>query len=143
MKKHFLIFIIFWCTWGGFAAQATAFTCSKDCNEQCGSQVMGTWIVEPLCFKACKEFATLQCYNISRPWQSSMGAGEFAVESWMARRSSPDQLMFVEMIPYGETKGYIRNVWRNEAVYSYLSVNAVREEVILPRDSGTPLAARH
>ena len=73
MKKHFLIFIIFWCTWGGFAAQATAFTCSKDCNEQCGSQVMGTWIVEPLCFKACKEFATLQCYNISRPWQSSMG----------------------------------------------------------------------
>jgi len=73
----------------------------------------------------------------------SYNAGEFAVESWMSRRSSPDQLMFVEMIPYGETKGYIRNVWRNEAVYSYLSVNAVREEVILPRDSGTPLAARH
>ena len=70
----------------------------------------------------------------------SYNAGEYAVESWMARRTSQDPLLFVELIPYGETKGYIRNVWRNEVVYEYLSAKAVRQEAIAPKDITSPLA---
>ena len=29
--------------------------------------------------------------------------------------------MCVELVPYGETKGYIRNVWRNLVIYRYLT----------------------
>ena len=72
----------------------------------------------------------------------SYNAGEYAVESWVARRNSVDPLLFVELIPYGETKGYVRNVWRNEIVYSFLSDHGTHNEVIVPKDLGTPLAMR-
>lgn len=47
-------------------------------------------------------------------------AGEFVMDIWMKRRSHEDPLAFVELVPFGETKGYIRNVWRNSMVYRYL-----------------------
>lgn len=47
-------------------------------------------------------------------------AGEYAVDLWLKRRAHSDPLMFIELVPFGETKDYIKNVWRNVAVYQYL-----------------------
>ena len=47
-------------------------------------------------------------------------AGEFAMNSWLKRRGHPDPLVFVELIPFGESREYIKNVWRNVAVYDFL-----------------------
>ena len=44
-------------------------------------------------------------------------AGEYAMKTWLQRRAHRDPLMFVELIPFGETKEYIKNVWRNLVVY--------------------------
>ena len=48
-------------------------------------------------------------------------AGEFAMDAWLKRRSHSDSLLFVELVPFGETREYIKNVWRNVAVYDRLS----------------------
>ncbi len=47
-------------------------------------------------------------------------AGEIAVDQWIKRRFHSDPLVFIELIPFGETKDYVKNVWRNQYVYSYL-----------------------
>lgn len=47
-------------------------------------------------------------------------AGEYAMKTWLQRRSSNDALVFVELVPFGETKDYIKNVWRNVSVYGYV-----------------------
>ena len=47
-------------------------------------------------------------------------AGEYSIDLWLKRRANSDMLMFVELVPFGETKDYIKNVWRNVAVYRYL-----------------------
>jgi|GEM_PF-1141092 len=51
---------------------------------------------------------------------AAYNAGEFAVDSWRKRRDSRDQPLFIESIPYGETKGYVKAVLRNTAVYRRL-----------------------
>ena len=48
-------------------------------------------------------------------------AGEFAMDAWLKRRSHSDALLFVELVPFGETREYIKNVWRNVIVYDRLS----------------------
>ena len=48
-------------------------------------------------------------------------AGEFAMDAWLKRRHNADPLMFVELVPFGETREYIKNVWRNAVVYDYLN----------------------
>jgi soluble lytic murein transglycosylase-like protein len=48
-------------------------------------------------------------------------AGEYSVDLWLKRRAHSDVLMFVELVPFGETKDYIKNVWRNVAVYRFLA----------------------
>jgi soluble lytic murein transglycosylase-like protein len=47
-------------------------------------------------------------------------AGEYAVDGWIARRRYADPLVWIEMVPYSETKDYIKNVWRNQQVYRYI-----------------------
>jgi len=47
-------------------------------------------------------------------------AGEYAMDAWLKRRAHSDPTVFIEMIPFGETKGYIKNVWRNLWVYHHL-----------------------
>lgn len=47
--------------------------------------------------------------------------GETAMDIWMKRRYHADPLVFVELIPFSETKGYIKNVWRNLVIYNFLS----------------------
>ncbi|MBQ47750.1 MAG: hypothetical protein CMP10_09855, partial [Zetaproteobacteria bacterium] len=44
-------------------------------------------------------------------------AGEFAMSIWRSRRWHKDTLLAVEMIPFGETREYIKKVWRNYSVY--------------------------
>jgi soluble lytic murein transglycosylase-like protein len=52
-------------------------------------------------------------------------AGEFAVDLWLKRRAHTDPLMFVELVPFGETKDYVKNVWRNIVVYRHLMAHGV------------------
>lgn len=47
--------------------------------------------------------------------------GETAMDMWTNRRYHADPLVFVELIPFQETKGYVKNVWRNMVVYNFLS----------------------
>ena len=54
-------------------------------------------------------------------------AGEMAVDLWIKHRSNPDPLTFIELVPFGETKDYIKGVWRNIAVYHYLDQNLETE----------------
>lgn len=52
---------------------------------------------------------------------ASYNAGVQTVDSWIARRLFEDRLLFIEMIPYQETREYVKGVWRNQEVYEYLS----------------------
>lgn len=51
---------------------------------------------------------------------AAYNAGEFAVLGWRKRREVEDQPLFIETIPYGETKGYVKAVLRNATVYRRL-----------------------
>ena len=51
---------------------------------------------------------------------AAYNAGEGAVDKWLKRRDISDRLAWIEAIPYGETRGYVKNVARNMAIYSYL-----------------------
>ena len=55
---------------------------------------------------------------------AAYNAGSQTVDNWVARRLFEDQLLFIEMIPYQETRDYVKGVWRNEVVYGHLSKNA-------------------
>jgi soluble lytic murein transglycosylase-like protein len=62
-------------------------------------------------------------------------AGEYAMKSWLQRRAHTDPLVFVELVPFGETKDYIKNVWRNLVVYRF--VDRVGAEIARPsNDAG-------
>ena len=51
---------------------------------------------------------------------AAYNAGEHAVTSWRKHREVEDQALFIESIPYGETKGYVKAVLRNAAIYRHL-----------------------
>lgn len=55
---------------------------------------------------------------------ASYNAGEQTVDAWQERRNFDDPLIFIELIPYTETRTYVKNVWRNESVYGYFSNNS-------------------
>ncbi|MEN9835670.1 MAG: hypothetical protein RL011_1863 [Pseudomonadota bacterium] len=55
----------------------------------------------------------------------SYNAGEFAMDAWLKRRHNPDPLMFVELVPFGETREYIKSVWRNVVVYDHLTSQGI------------------
>jgi soluble lytic murein transglycosylase-like protein len=52
---------------------------------------------------------------------AAYNAGVQTVDSWLARRLFEDRLLFIELIPYQETREYVKGVWRNQKVYEYLS----------------------
>jgi soluble lytic murein transglycosylase len=65
-----------------------------------------------------------QKFADSRPQiYAAYNAGSQTVENWVARRLVEDPILFTELIPYQETKDYVKNVWRNEMVYDYLLQN--------------------
>jgi hypothetical protein len=57
---------------------------------------------------------------------AAYNAGAQTVEHWISRRIFADPLVFIEMIPYQETRDYVKGVWRNELVYGYLAKETAR-----------------
>jgi soluble lytic murein transglycosylase len=52
---------------------------------------------------------------------AAYNAGEYAVDQWLERRQHSSVLGFIELMPFSETKGYVRNVMRNVKVYEFLN----------------------
>jgi hypothetical protein len=52
---------------------------------------------------------------------AAYNAGGQTVENWIERRLFEDNLVFIELIPYQETRDYVKGVWRNEFIYKFLS----------------------
>ncbi len=52
---------------------------------------------------------------------AAYNAGVQTVDSWIARRLFDDPMVFIELIPYQETRDYVKGVLRNQRVYEYLS----------------------
>jgi soluble lytic murein transglycosylase len=51
---------------------------------------------------------------------ASYNAGPKPVEEWLASDTLKDPLLFIESIPYSETRGYVKNILRNYWVYQHL-----------------------
>jgi len=51
---------------------------------------------------------------------AAYNAGVTPVTRWLARAATTDVDQFVELIPYQETRGYVRSVLRNREVYRAL-----------------------
>ncbi len=51
---------------------------------------------------------------------ASYNAGVNKVEKWLKRYPTQDELLFVELMPYQETKDYVVNILRNKFWYEYL-----------------------
>ena len=51
---------------------------------------------------------------------AAYNAGEFVVDAWNKSRSFQDVRLWVESVPFKETRGYVKNSWRNFLVYNYL-----------------------
>ena len=58
--------------------------------------------------------------NVGPYVYGAYNAGEGAVDKWIERRVIKDKLAWIEAIPYGETRGYVKNVSRNMSIYTYL-----------------------
>ena len=54
------------------------------------------------------------------PVYAAYNAGEYAVDRWVQKRQHQDPFVWVELIPFGETRKYVQNVWRNAMVYEHL-----------------------
>ncbi len=69
---------------------------------------------------------------------AAYNGGSAAVRRWLGERGTDDFDVFVERIPYDETRGYIKRVLSSEAAYAYLySPRALDELLALPlRASG-------
>jgi len=64
----------------------------------------------------------------------SYNAGAGAVRGWLAARGTERFDLFVEQIPYEETRGYIKRVLGSELAYAYLyAKDALPELFHLPR----------
>ena len=51
---------------------------------------------------------------------AAYNAGEYAVDVWIRRRNHPNPLLWIELIPFGETRDYVQKVWRNYEMYKFL-----------------------
>lgn len=51
----------------------------------------------------------------------SYNAGEYLVDIWLKRRKNEDLLTWIELVPFLETRNYIKNTWRNLEMYKYLA----------------------
>jgi soluble lytic murein transglycosylase len=70
----------------------------------------------------------------------SYNAGAGAIRAWLRARAGADYDLWVEQIPYEETRGYIKRVLQSELIYAELYAPEVAKEVLaLPsRVSSTP-----
>ena len=59
---------------------------------------------------------------------AAYNSGEQTVDAWQERRNFDDPLIFIELMPYTETRTYVKNVWRNESIFAYLKSSADKED---------------
>ena len=52
---------------------------------------------------------------------AAYNAGEYAVDAWLKRRQYKNPLIWIELIPFGETRKYVQHVLRNFIVYKHLN----------------------
>ena len=52
---------------------------------------------------------------------AAYNAGKEAIDMWLQRRNHSDQQIWIELIPFGETKNYVKNVQRNYLLYRFLT----------------------
>lgn len=52
---------------------------------------------------------------------AAYNAGKEAVDMWLQRRNHSNQQIWIELIPFGETKNYVKNVQRNYLLYRFLT----------------------
>ncbi len=52
---------------------------------------------------------------------AAYNAGEEVVDMWLQRRAHPDPRVWIELIPFGETKHYVMRVYRNYLIYRFLA----------------------
>lgn len=55
---------------------------------------------------------------------AAYNAGEYAVDAWYERRYHSDPLIWIEGIPFSETRKYVKLVMRNLAIYRFLVTEA-------------------
>ena len=60
----------------------------------------------------------------------SYNAGAGAIRAWLRARAGADYDLWVEQIPYEETRGYIKRVLQSELIYSELYAPEVAKEVL-------------
>jgi soluble lytic murein transglycosylase len=74
---------------------------------------------------------------------AAYNGGSGAVRRWLADRGADEFDIFVERIPFDETRGYIKRVLGSEAAYAYLYAPKVLDELLaLPlRASGQEMIA--
>ena len=65
-------------------------------------------------------------------------AGSGAVERWVRARGGEDLDLFVEHIPYDETRNYVKRVLASQAAYAFLEGDAAFERIL-----GLSLALPH
>jgi soluble lytic murein transglycosylase len=73
---------------------------------------------------------------------AAYNAGSKAVRRWIADRGSDDLDVFVERVPFDETRAYIKKVLASEAAYAYLYAPDGLDELFdLPMGPARPAAA--
>ncbi len=70
----------------------------------------------------------------------SYNAGAGAIRAWLRARAGADYDLWVEQIPYEETRGYIKRVLQSELIYAELYAPEVAKEVLAlpPKISSAP-----
>jgi soluble lytic murein transglycosylase len=62
---------------------------------------------------------------------AAYNAGSGAVNRWVTARGSEDFDLWVEDIPYEETRGYLKRVLSTEAAYAFLYARPALKEVLM------------
>jgi soluble lytic murein transglycosylase len=63
---------------------------------------------------------------------AAYNGGTVAVRRWLTERAGDDADVFVERIPFEETRAYVKRVLASEAAYSYLYASPALDELALP-----------
>ena len=72
---------------------------------------------------------------------AAYNGGSGAVRRWLGERGADDFDVFVERIPFDETRNYVKRVLASEAAYAYLYAPAALDEVLaLPSHLVAPQA---
>ncbi|MGH7434069.1 MAG: transglycosylase SLT domain-containing protein, partial [Polyangiaceae bacterium] len=76
------------------------------------------------------------------PAIAAYNAGSRAVRRWMAERPADDLDLFVDRIPYDETRAYVKRVVSSAAAYAYLYSPDALDELLMFPDASVAAALR-